>query len=153
MKERGGGGKGRGLRAQGEEETGPSGTAGPRAGGGGARMGRDRDELVGRSATAAAGRGCTGGGGIKGRGRHHWGGKGRERAPCIDGKKEKLHNPRCNNGVGLIGEDDLAGTEHKLTDSQRFGGPIVEPNAPRRSPQRDERSGTLGFRRRCTDWK
>jgi hypothetical protein len=153
MKERGG--KGRGLRAQGEEETGPGGTAGPRAGGWGGAHAWGATEpswLAGRPPLPRGGA-ARGGGGIKGRGRHHWGGKGRERAPCIDGKKEKLRNPRCNNGVGLIGEDDLAGTEHKLTDSQRFGGPIVEPNAPRRSPQRDERSGTLGFRRRCTDWK
>jgi hypothetical protein len=81
MKERGGGGKGRGLRAQGEEETGPSGTAGPRAGGGGARMGRDRDELVGRSATAAAGRGCTGGGGDKGEGAPPLGRQGKGEGP------------------------------------------------------------------------
>jgi hypothetical protein len=50
-------------------------------------------------------------------------------------------------------EEDLAGAEEKSVDCRRFGDPIDEPNALRRSPRRDKRSGTLGFGRRCTDWE
>jgi hypothetical protein len=47
----------------------------------------------------------------------------------------------------------LAGAEAKYVDCRRFGDPNKEPNMLRRSPRRDERSGTLGFGRRCTDWE
>jgi hypothetical protein len=40
----------------------------------------------------------------------------------------------------LTGEEDLAGAEEKSVDCRRFGDPIDEPNALRRSPRQDERS-------------
>jgi hypothetical protein len=72
---------------------------------------------------------------------------------CTDGKTKKRRNPRCNNGGFSPGKKTLAGAERKSVDCRRFGDPIDEPNALRRSPRRDERSGTLGFGRRCTDWE
>ena len=72
---------------------------------------------------------------------------------CTDGKTNKRRNPRCNNGGFSPGKKTLAGAEEKSVDCRRFGDPIDEPNALRRSLRRDERSGTLGFRRRCTDWE
>jgi hypothetical protein len=72
---------------------------------------------------------------------------------CTDGKTKKRKNSRCNNGGFSPEKKTLAGAEAKSVDCRRFGGPIDEPNALRRSPLRDERSGTLGFRRRCTDWE
>jgi hypothetical protein len=47
----------------------------------------------------------------------------------------------------------FAGAERKSVDCWRFGDPVDEPNTLRQSPQREERSGTLGFGRRCTDWE
>jgi hypothetical protein len=72
---------------------------------------------------------------------------------CTDGKMKKRRNPRCNNGGFSPGKKTLAGAEAKSIDCRRFGDPIDEPNALRRSPRRDERSGTLGFGRRCTIWE
>jgi hypothetical protein len=72
---------------------------------------------------------------------------------CTDGKTKKRRNPRCNNGGFSPGKKTLAGAEEKSVDCRRFGDPIDEPNALRRSLRRDERSGTLGFRGRCTDWE
>ena len=72
---------------------------------------------------------------------------------CTDGKMKKRRKPKCNNGGFSPGKKTLAGAERKSVDCRRFGDLIDEPNALRRSPQRDERSGTLGFRRRCTDWE
>jgi hypothetical protein len=72
---------------------------------------------------------------------------------CTDGKTKKRRNPRCNNGGFSPGKKTLAGAERKSIDCRRFGDPIDEPNALRRSLRRDERSSTLGFRRRCTDWE
>jgi hypothetical protein len=72
---------------------------------------------------------------------------------CTDGKTKKRRNPRCNNGGFSPGKKTLAGAERKSIDCRRFGDPIDKPNALRRSLRRDERSGTLGFRRRCTDWE
>jgi hypothetical protein len=72
---------------------------------------------------------------------------------CTDEKTKKRRKPRCNNGGFSPGKKTLAGAERKSVDCRRFGDPIDEPNTLRRSPRRDERSGTLGFGRRCTDWK
>jgi hypothetical protein len=70
--------------------------------------------------------------------------------PCTDGKTKKRRNPRHNNGGFSPGKKTLAEAEEKSVDCRRFGDPIDKLNAPRRSPRRDERSGTLGFGRRCT---
>jgi hypothetical protein len=72
---------------------------------------------------------------------------------CTDGKTNKRRNPRCNNGGFSPGKKTIARAEAKSIDYRRFGDPIDEPNALRRSPRRDERSGILGFSRRCTDWE
>jgi hypothetical protein len=55
--------------------------------------------------------------------------------PCTDGKTKKRRNPRCNNGGFSPGKKSLDGAEEKFVDCRRFGGPIDEPNAPRRSPR------------------
>jgi hypothetical protein len=72
---------------------------------------------------------------------------------CTDGKTKKRRNSRCNNGGFSPGKKTLAGAEAKSVDCIRFGDPIDELNVLRRSPRRDERSGTLRFGRRCTDWE
>jgi hypothetical protein len=54
------------------------------------------------------------GGGQRGGGAAATGDEGWERGPCTDGKRKKRQNPRCNNGGGLTGKDDLAGAEHKF---------------------------------------
>jgi hypothetical protein len=138
-------------------------------------LGRPEVGVAAPGATTAAGEGCARAwarererrrlrhhrrGGGKG---HHRGGKtegGGAPPPrkvrrewerlCTDGKRR---NPRCNNGGFSPGKKTLAGAEKKFVDCRRFGDPIDEPNALRRSPRRDERSGTHGFRRRCTDWE
>jgi hypothetical protein len=142
---------------QGEDEVGPS-------GGGCGCTGRDhrcrggareRDwhhrpppPPPGRGKRGATGGKTEGGGAPPPRNvRGEWG------RPCTDGKTKKRRNPRHNNGGFSPGKKTLAGAERKSVDCQRFGDPIDEPNALRRSPRRDERSGTLGFGRRCTDWE
>jgi hypothetical protein len=141
---------------EGEDEVGP-------AGGGRGRTGRD-------------GRGHRSRGGVRERERRHHrrgGEKGRRRGGetegegppppgkvrgewemlCTDEKTNKRRNPRCNNGGFSPGKKTLAGAEAKSVDCRRFRDPINEPNKLRRSPRRDERSGTLGFGRRCTNWE
>jgi hypothetical protein len=147
----------------GEDDTGPAGGGRGRtgrAGRGHSRRGGVRAGVGRVSASAAVGHRQ---GGEKGRRRG--GETEREGAPppgkvrgewemlCTDGKTNKRRNPRCNNGGFSPGKKTLAGAEAKSVDCRRFGDPIDEPNALRRSPRRDERSGTLGFGRRSTDWE
>jgi hypothetical protein len=87
---------------------------------------------------------------MEGKGRRHQGRRGR---PYTDRKTKKRRNPRCNNGGFSPGKKILAGAEEETVDWRRFGCPINEPDALRRSPPLDERSGILGFRRWCTDWE
>jgi hypothetical protein len=102
----------------------------------------------GRGKGAPSGRGNGGG-----RGTAAGEGEGRVGEALHGRENEKTRNPRCNNGGFSPGKKTLAGAERKSVDCRRFGDPIDEPNALRRSPRRDERSGTLGFGRRCTDWE
>jgi hypothetical protein len=153
--------------AQGEDEVGL-------AGGGRGRTGREgRGHRYRGGVRAGVGRGSASAAVGHRRHRRRGGGKGRRRggetegggAPppgkvrvewerlCTDGKTMKRRNPRCNNGGFSPGKKTLAEAKRKSVDCQRLGDPIDEPNALRRSPRRDERSGTLGFRRRCTDWE
>jgi hypothetical protein len=101
---------------------------------------------AGEGKRGTTGRGNGGGGApLPGKVRGEW------EMLCTDGKTKKRRNPKCNNGGFSPGKKTLAGAERKSVDCRRFRDPIDEPNALRRSPRRDERSGTLGFRRRCTD--
>jgi hypothetical protein len=142
-----------------------------RAGGGRGHTGREgRDHRCRRGVRAGVERGSASA--AVGHRRHRRGeGKGRRRggetegggAPppgkvrgewemlCTDGKTKKRRNSRCNNGGFSQGKKTLAGAEAKSVDCRRFGDQIDELNALRRSPRRDERNGTLGFGRRCTD--
>jgi hypothetical protein len=150
----------------GEDETGPAGGGRGRtgrAGRGHSRRGGVRAGVGRVSTSAAVGHRRHRRGGEKGAppGRENGGrgapppGKVREEWEmlCTDGKTKKRRNPRHNNGGFSPGKKTLAGAEKKSVDCRRFGDPIDEPNALRRSLRRDERSGTLGFRRRCTDWE
>jgi hypothetical protein len=74
-----------------------------------------------------------------------------EGGPTRTGKRRIRTNPRYNNGGFPQGKKTLAGAEDKSIDCRRFGGPIDEPDVPRRSPRQDERSGILGLHKRCTD--
>jgi hypothetical protein len=161
MEERGGEGG-----CAGEDETGPAGGGcgrTRRAGRGHSRRGGVRAGAGARDAGATTGHRRRRRGGRKGRrrgGETEGGGapplgkvRGEWERLCTDGKTKKRRNPRCNNGGFSPGKKTLAGAEEKSIDCRRFGDPIDEPNALRRSLRRDERSGTLGFRRRCTDWE
>jgi hypothetical protein len=80
-------------------------------------------------------------------------GAGRARVGGRWGERGLRREERRNKELGLKsmeGKKTLAGAEAKSVDCRRFGDPIDEPNALRQSPRRDERSGTLGFGRRCT---
>jgi hypothetical protein len=104
------------------------------------------------AATAVEGeRGAAGEGKRRGRGAATGEGERRVREALHGRENEERRNPRCNNRGFSPGKKTLAGAEEESVDFRRFGDPIDEPNALRRSPQRDERSGTLGFGRRCTD--
>jgi hypothetical protein len=85
-----------------------------------------------------------------GAGRARAGGRWGERGATQGGEKKQRTRVEIHGG-GSAGKKTFAGAEAKSVDCRRFGGPIDEPNALRRSPRRDERSGTLGFGRRCTD--
>jgi hypothetical protein len=63
--------------------------------------------------------------------------------PCTNGKRK----PRRNNGGGSPEKTKFAKVEYKFTDWGRTVGWIDESKALGRSSQRDEYSGTLGFRR------
>jgi hypothetical protein len=103
---------------------------------------------------AGRGKGAPWEGKRRGKGRHRRGRWGEsEGGPAWTEKRKKWRNPKHNNGGFSPGKKTLAGAEEKSVDRQRFGDPIDEPNALRRNPQRDERSSTLGFSRRCTDWE
>jgi hypothetical protein len=157
MKERGG--KRRGLRRGGRVR--PAGGGRGRTGRGHRCRGGVRAGVGRGSANAAVGhrRHCRGGG--KGRrrgGETEEGGapppgkvRGEWERLCTDEKTKKPRNRRCNNEGFSPGKKTLAGAESKSVDCRRFGDPIDEPNTLRRSPRRDECSGTLGFGRRCTD--
>jgi hypothetical protein len=161
MEERGGEGG-----CAGEDETGPAGggrSRTGRAGRGHSRRGGVRAGVGRVSASAAVGHRRHRRGGGKGR-RRRGETEGRGAPPsgkvrgewerlCTDGKTKKRRKPRCNNGGFSPGKKTLAGVERKSIDCRRFEDPIDEPNTLRRSPRRDERSGTLGFGRRCTDWE
>jgi hypothetical protein len=93
-------------------------------------------------------------------GRGNGGGRGAATREGVGRVREALHgweNEEHEETLGttmevLTGKKTLVGAERKSVDCQRFDDPINGPNALRRSPRRDERSGTLGFGRRCTDW-
>jgi hypothetical protein len=97
---------------------------------------------------AEEGRGCTHGE-RRGGGHRLRGGLGNgEGAPARTGK---WRNPRCNNVGGSPEKTKFAGAKHKFTDFGQTIGRIDELKAPGRSSRWDERSGTVGFRRRRTD--
>jgi hypothetical protein len=118
-----------------------------------------------RGTTTAAGEGRAGAV-ARERGRHRrrrrrrGGGKGRRRGrweeseggPARTGKRRNEETLGTTMEV-LIGEEDPHRSREEILDCRRFGDPIDEPNALRRSPRRDELSGTLGFGRRYTDWE
>jgi hypothetical protein len=155
--EEGGEGRGRGGAARGAE-SGRPGTRGATA------VGEGRT-WVRAAAVAGHLHRCRGGG--KGR---HWGkhrggtpppGKVRwgEGRPARTRKRRTRRNPRYNNRGYHRGRrpspeprrnPSIDGvSEEESIDWRRFRGPIDEPDAPRR----DEHNGTLGFRKRCTDWE
>jgi hypothetical protein len=76
-----------------------------------------------------------------------------EGGPARTGKRRTRINPKHNNGGFSPGKKTLTGAEKKSVDCRRFRDPIDEPNVLRWSPRRDERSGTLGSRKRFTDWE
>jgi hypothetical protein len=137
MEERGGEGG-----CAGEDETGPAG--GGRAGRGHSRRGGVRAGVGRVSASAAVGhrrhrrggeKGCRRGGETEREGAPPPGKvRGEWEMLCTDGKTNKRRNPRCNNGGFSPGKKTLAGAEAKSVDCRRFGDPIDEPNALRRSP-------------------
>jgi hypothetical protein len=156
----------RGGGCAGKDDVGPAGGGRGRTGreGRGHRCQEGVRACVGReSASAAVGHRRHRRGGGKGRrrgGETEGGGapplgtvRGEWERLCTDGKTKKRRNPRCNNGGFSPGKKTLAEAKRKSVDCRRLGDPIDKPNALRRSPRRDERSGTLGFRRRCTDWE
>jgi hypothetical protein len=87
-----------------------------------------------------------------GAGRARAGGRWGERGAAQGGEKKQRTRVEIHGG-GSPGKKTLAGAKAKSVDCRRFGGPIDKPNALRRSSRRDERSGTLGFGRRCMDWE
>jgi hypothetical protein len=143
----------------------------------GAAQGRTRPGRPGAGAAATSARGTTtaarerrASAGARERGRHrrppppgrgNGGGgvpppgkvRGEWERLCTNGKMKKRRKPKCNNEGFSPGKKTLAGAERKSVDCRRFRDPIDKPNTLRRSPRRDERSGNLGFGRRCTDWK
>jgi hypothetical protein len=140
MEERGGEGG-----CAGEDEIGPAGGGRGRTGRGHSRRGGVRAGMGRGSASAAVGHRRHRRGGEKGRrrgGETEGGGapppgkvRGEWEMLCTDGKTKKRRNPRCNNGGFSPGKKTLAGVERKSIDCRRFGDPIDEPNALRRSPR------------------
>jgi hypothetical protein len=132
--------KGRGGRRQGAARAGmgresTSAAASPRRRRRGGRKGHDRGgETEGGGAPPP--------GTVRGEGGRH----------CTDGKTKNTKKPYVQQWRFSPGKKTLGGAEKKSVDCRRFGDPIDEPNTLRRSTRRDERSGTLGFGRRCTDW-
>jgi hypothetical protein len=76
-----------------------------------------------------------------------------EGGPARTGKQRTWRNPRYNNEGFSPGKKTLTGAEKETVDWRRFKGLIFESDTLRRSPRWDERSGTLGFLRWCTNWE